>query len=189
MTRISLVVVIICMLHFDMNATSVNTKSILSDSLKQNKIVIPPNPKFAALMSLVMPGGGQLYNGRYWKLPIIYAAYGTAIYFIQFNSKETNKFKEAYLLSKEGKTPPGFPPGIQPEAYLNQYKYHRSNLELSYVSLGIIHLVQVLEAYVDAHLHTFDITDDLSVAPQLQLGLDVNQPLSFTPGVSMRLQF
>jgi len=120
----------------------------------------------ATIYSAVLPGLGQAYNKKYWKIPIIYAGFGVLTYFIVTNSKEHNKFKEAYVYVSNGDS-----------SYIdNDYvdKYTKEQLEtgmndyqrwrdLSYILTGLWYVLNVLDANVDANLFDYDISDDLSL--------------------------
>jgi hypothetical protein len=111
---------------------------------------------------LIIPGGGQFYNKRYWKLPIIWAADGAAGYYLYFNYSEYIGFKHAYQDMYDGKITE-YRNFTSQEALRNYRDYYRKNYETSMI-IGIgVHLLTVIEAYVDRHLMEFDISEDLSI--------------------------
>jgi len=133
-----------------------------ADSIK------PHSPKKAALYSAALPGLGQAYNKKYWKIPIIYAGFGTLVYFIDNNNTEYNKFKAAYSYVISEDT--GEPPNEYVERYesnsekLRKIKdFYRRNLELSYILSGALYILNILDATVDAHFFHFDVDKDLSL--------------------------
>ncbi len=134
------------------------------------KIMAPvyPNPERAAAMSFVVPGAGQFYNRRfaYIKVPIIYAGYAALIYGGEFNRKARNRFQTAYELKLQGL------PHVYsntrfdtPQRLRTARDGYDKNFQLSYIGIGILHLVQMLEAYTTAHLLNFDMDESLSLAP------------------------
>lgn len=136
------------------------------------------SPQKAVKLSLI-PGLGQAYNRKYWKIPIIYAGFGTIYYFKQANQKEYLKFREAYNYVSNGETYP-----IDNE-YVGKYDlptllsgrdYYRRNLEISYIFGGILYILNLIDATVDAHFYSYDIDDNLSMSiqpmlPEVQWGI------------------
>ncbi len=131
-----------------------------------------PNPKKAFWFSLAIPGGGQIYNKRYWKLPFVYAIIGGAGYGVYFNTTEYRKFRRAYENRVNGE-PDEFQGIITSlQTLKNITDSYRSSMELSYVFLIGGYLFTAAEALVDAHLKTFDVSEDLSfkVVPVFYFG-------------------
>jgi len=124
--------------------------------------------KKATIMSMCLPGLGQAYNKKYWKIPIIYAGFGTLIYFISKNGSEYRNFRTAYDIVATGDSANFNDPYVERyNANLNQLEegrnYYRRNLELSWIFTGLLYILQVVDASVDANLYTFDVSDDLSL--------------------------
>ncbi len=126
----------------------------------------PHSPNKAAIFSAVLPGLGQAYNKKYWKIPIVYAGFGLIAYFIISNTSEYKKYDEAYDYVIAGDTV-----GIDND-YVGQYdeqqlldgkKYHRRNMELSYIVGGLWYILNIVDASVDAHLFDYDVSEDLSI--------------------------
>ena len=115
------------------------------------------DPTRALMYALVLPGLGQAYNGKYWKMPIVWGALGTAAYAIVFN---TNGYKGAvadYIEIENDET----------KFYLDAWK---RNMELSYIAAILVYGLQILDAYVDANMSTWDVNENLSmrVSPSIQ---------------------
>ncbi|MBK8955605.1 MAG: hypothetical protein IPM34_08620 [Saprospiraceae bacterium] len=128
-------------------------------------VMFKGKPGKALTYSLLLPGAGQVYNKKYWKLPIVYAGLGSMIYFIQFNSKEFNRYDKAL---RERVDHPMDPQdefvGVLSVSGIDSYrKFYDRNLQLSYIGLGIVYLLTGIDAYVDAHLSEFDVSEDLSI--------------------------
>ena len=164
--------------------------SLSVDSLSQvsnNKVFIP-NPTKAVLYSAVFPGLGQIYNRKYWKLPLVYGAFTGCIYAITWNDKQYKGYKNAYvdftdgnagtaswknyenLVRYSGGTLTEEPEQWSASAYknfsdrLNTKKYYfRRYLELSYIISVGVYVLCMLDAYVDAQLFEFDINEELSL--------------------------
>lgn len=154
-----------------------------------------PSPKKAAYLSLAFPGLGQAYNKRYWKLPIVYAAYGGLIYGITFNTSEYRRYRDAYAAELAGEEHEFSNIPSADAATLKRFRDgNRKNMELTYIGLVILHLLQATEAFVDAHLISFDVSDDLSLdlnpsfeyqnvytGPTLGLGISLHPRNKKTP--------
>lgn len=121
------------------------------------------SPRKALFMSLVVPGMGQVYNRKYWKVPIIYGAGGFFGYYIGYNHHKYVQFRDAILNGTEGE--PALIEGRQyPWDQLdNGRDYFRRYRDLSVLGLGAIYLLNVIDAMIDAHFFTYDVSDDLSL--------------------------
>jgi hypothetical protein len=144
----------------------------------------PYSPKRATFFALIIPGGGQIYNRDYWKLPLVYGGLGAAVYTIRWNTLRYRDFLEPYLTSVDPNT--GSPTGkTQYEVYvrgkdevrtltLDQVKrgktYYRRYREYGFVILAAVYALTAVEANVAAHLKTFDISEDLSL--RMEPGLE-----------------
>lgn len=123
------------------------------------------NPKKAALYSAVLPGAGQLYNKQYWKIPVIYAAAGAAVYFIKFNNDKYQTYRKAYIASLQGK--PNEFSGVYSTASLKQLQDgYKRYLDMTVLFTAVGYTLQVLDALVFAHLKDFDISQDISLRMQ-----------------------
>jgi len=157
-----------------------DTLAIPSKDKELDKGIIPilfsGRPGKALGLSLLLPGAGQVYNRSAWKVPIVYAGLGTMAYFIYFNSTEFKRYDRAL---RERVDHPADPQdefvGILSDAGINSYrKYYDKNLQLSYIGLAFVYLLNGVEAFVDAHLKEFDISTDLSL--QIQESGDSGTP-------------
>lgn len=122
-----------------------------------------PSPARAAMLSATMPGLGQVYNRKYWKVPIIYAGFGTLLYFVDFNTTNYNKWRKAWLARIDGNpnTIDGFP--LHSTDVLERaMNFYRRNLEITYILAAALYLLNILDASVDAHLMNFDVGETLS---------------------------
>jgi hypothetical protein len=151
---------------------------------KDTSSFVKHSPKKATLLSAFLPGAGQAYNKKYWKMPIVYAAGGTAVYGIVFYTKQYNNFKSAYSerLITGNNTASYYNQFQTPtlKSYRDYYRYYR---DLSYIGLGAVYILQIIDATVDAHFFDFKITDDLSlnVQPSYQfVGAIPSSQLLFT---------
>ncbi len=126
-----------------------------------------PSPSKAAMLSATFPGLGQIYNGKYWKAPIIYAGFGTLAYFIDFNNREYRMWREAWIARIDGNpnTVDDFP-FHSADVLERAMNYYRRNLEITYILSVALYLLNILDASVDAHLMNFDVGEDLSLGMQ-----------------------
>lgn len=141
-----------------------------------NKKVFIPNPTKATWLALVIPGGGQIYNRKFWKLPIIYGGFAGCAYALTWNNKMYKDYMQAYKDAALGNwdansihdlLPPGYldrTPKTQITETLRKRKdTYRRYRDLSIFAFIGVYLISVIDAYVDAELSNFDITPDLSM--------------------------
>lgn len=141
-----------------------------------NKKVFIPNPTKATWLALVIPGGGQIYNRKFWKLPIIYGGFAGCAYALTWNNKMYKDYMQAYkdaaldnwdANSIHDLLPPGYldrTPKTQITETLRKRKdTYRRYRDLSIFAFIGVYLISVIDAYVDAELSNFDITPDLSM--------------------------
>lgn len=149
-----------------------------SDNPPKEKSSFKPNPRKAVLFAII-PGGGQIYNRSYWKVPIVYAATGGMLYLTIQNRKTYLEFKNAYIKELAGEPHPY--KGINPSVILNARNTSRKTYEQSYLFLSIVYLIQIAEAYVDAHLQDYDISEDISF--KLKPGFTIT-PYGLSPALT-----
>lgn len=139
-------------------------KKFLKDSLKNNN-AWKPDPKKATLWAL-LPGAGQSYNHKYWKMPIVYAGFGTITYLIIRYTNQFQNWNNAYLYVATGgeKGKHNHYADVYDETQLLSMKeFYQSNREWCYFAGIVLYIIQILDANVDAHLYDFNVTEDLSV--------------------------
>ena len=161
-----------------------------TDTLHNPKATNFKSPKTASILSAVLPGAGQVYNQKYWKVPVVYAALGTTVYFIDFNTKKYRTFRNEYVARLDGdaSTTPSAEYASLDDSQIETAKvYYKRMLDISYASLGIVYLLNIVDASVDAHLFTFDVSEDLSLnwQPNSTIGIDNH---TYT-GVKLSLTF
>lgn len=145
---------------------------IVIDSLTQQKPRFIPKPKRALMWSL-LPGGGQAYNRRWWKLPLVYGAFIGLGYAIDYNQNLYRDLRVAYLAALNNEDHKFTGTSIDsPNALRNLRDSYDKNTQTAYVGVLILYSLQAMEAYVDAHLRSFDVNDDLSF--KLKPAMDVN---------------
>lgn len=145
--------------------------------------------KKATTLSLICPGAGQIYNGSYWKAPIVIGGFASMVYVIDWNNRGYQRFRTAYNLrvdydnalkeynaatDKTGLTKPSPTDefrGRYTADYLKNLKNsYRRNRDLSIIITAGVYLFNVIDAHVDAHLKDYDISDNLSMDVQPHIG-------------------
>ena len=149
------------------------------------------SPHRATLYSFILPGLGQAYNKKYWKIPVIYAGFGAFFYFIKINDKEYKEYRKAYYHSiLDDGTPPvnEYEEKYDSDFLLKAKDYYRRNRDLTYILTGVWYLLNVVDAAVDAHLFTWNVDDDLTfkIQPAVYEGM-----IGFKPngGIRFTIQF
>lgn len=128
----------------------------------------PLTPSKAAFYSAIIPGLGQVYIGKPWKVPIVYAAIGASLYYYDLNNKEMNKYRTAYKRRKNGFFDDEFLETdipISTEQLLLGMDFHKNYRDISMILAAAAYMLNILDANVSAHLLQFNVNDDLSVAP------------------------
>ncbi|MCB9359879.1 MAG: hypothetical protein H6588_01135 [Flavobacteriales bacterium] len=153
-----------------------DSDTILIDSVKIRK----HSPTLATLLSTAVPGAGQVYNKKYWKVPIIYAGMGTSLYFAFSNHKNYKKYKDAYLarLDEDETTVDEFDGLLTDENLKTNMDAYRRNRDYSYIIAGLFYVMNIIDATVDAHLFTFPVNDNLTLNFEPSLQLTQNNQIS-----------
>jgi len=155
-----------------------------SDSVKTKKAHIH-SAKKAMLFSVVCPGLGQIYNQKYWKLPIIYVGLGTAAYFFVTNQQYYNTYNSALKIRDAGGKDPYY--NLYSAATLSdEVSYYRRNVDLCVIIAAGIYLLQIVDANVDGQLHGFNVSDDISLKfiPQFAPS-PISGSMCFQPGFTL----
>jgi hypothetical protein len=165
----------------------------------EKKRINPLAPSKAAFYSTILPGLGQAYNKRYWKIPIVIGAIGAGIYAYKYNDDLYDRFRTAFKRRKAGFTDdefydingsgivPGSPDLSDSALQDAQERYQRDRDLALFITLGL-YALNIIDANVDAHLKQFNVDDDL--------GLDIKPYLEYTPiygdpnyGVALTIKF
>ncbi len=155
---------------------------ILNDSLKNIEIYnIAIKPSKSAFYSAILPGLGQAYNKDYWKIPIVYGALGSGIYFYDFNNNKYQTYRTAYKLKKIGQESDY--PYLTLETLERAQKYHKKYRDLSILVTAGLYVLQIVEASVDAHIQYHNTDSDLSYGPTI-LKDPINGSMVIGTGVS-----
>jgi hypothetical protein len=155
---------------------------VLSQDMPLKSIKEPPKHSTtkAAVFSAVLPGLGQAYNKKYWKIPIIYAVFAVFGYFAMTYNKEFQTFKEAYIYIGGKYTQAQLKDGMD---------FYERNRDLNLILGGLWYILNIMEAYVDAHFFNYDISDDISmhISPSaVSIPASAFQP---APGIKISFKF
>jgi hypothetical protein len=175
--------------------------------------VFKPEPMRASMLAVAFPGLGQIYNRKYWKIPLVYAGFGGLIYSIRFNSTNYNLFMKAYqdftdlipatdsyrkIIKADISI---YDPVLAPKTYvpanakyyndalLRMVDYYKRYRDLSYIGIVGWYLVSILDANVDASLYNYDVSDNLDITLfPIQVPSPVGSSLAGL-GVGLRINF
>lgn len=134
------------------------------------------SPKKATILSAILPGAGQVYNKKWWKVPIVYLGLGASAYFFDVNQFNFNGYKELYIETED-------------DFYLVELERYRRWRDISAIAFVAVYGLQIIDANVDAHLFHFDVSDDLSFNWAPTPILSTHQAQKTTIGLAMRFQF
>jgi hypothetical protein len=158
----------------DLPATLLTTDSVVVVSPQNTWI---PDSGRATWLAVVFPGGGQIYNRKYWKLPIIYGGFAGCAYALNWNNNMYKDYSQAYLDLMDGDlstasymdfVAPGQVPDEGPNSsYAQRFKRKKDRFrryrDISIFAFIGVYLISIIDAYVDAELSNFDIGPDLSM--------------------------
>lgn len=172
----------------------ITSTDLKADSLKETKPKLQTkpvyhSPKKSALMSTIIPGLGQVYNKKYWKVPIIYAGLIGLGYSINANQSKYISYREAYKYRIDGDslTIDNYPKYSEENLNTLQQYYHRFR-NLSVIGATLLYVMNIVDASVDAHMFTFDVGDDLSFHIQPTF-LNIANAKNYTTGLSLNITF
>jgi hypothetical protein len=140
-----------------------NSKAQEQDTTTIRANTLKHNPRKAVFYSMIVPGLGQVYNHKYWKVPIIYGAGGAFAYFVNFNQVKYKKFRDAYVNGSPNQQ-------VLIDGQYYNYDilprgrdYYRRYRDLSVLGFGAIYLLNIIDAMVDAHFYFYDVGNDLTM--------------------------
>jgi hypothetical protein len=173
---------ILCVLAFAnlAQAQRNNDKPYVSDTTHWSK------PKKATYLALV-PGLGQIYNKKYWKLPIVYGGFAALIYSVSFYQNEYDLVRQAVLDKNAGR--PISDPTLEPLDIANLVSlrdFYRESRDLSWIGIGGLYALQIIDASVDAHLQEFDVSENLTLKWQPDYRVQAGRAFV---GATLKLEF
>lgn len=149
--------------------SQVNSETILvsKDTLKSQEIN-PLAPAKAAFYSAILPGLGQAYNKKYWKIPIVYGAMGASLYYYSWNNKKYHEFRDAYKNRLAGNTDDKYE-YLDDSRLITAQRFYQRNRDISILLTAAFYVLNIIDANVDAHLLQFNVNDNLTLNPNLEL--------------------
>lgn len=158
----------------EIDTTTINNSTILD--------MFYGNPGKAAFYGLIVPGGGQIYNKKWWKLPIVYALEGALAFYIYDSTVSYRGYQDAYrnkLRGEGNEKDQMFNNVTDLNILLTRRNKYRQQREYAWVFFIGGHLITIFEAFIDRHLMEFDVSDDLSFNP-IPTGLGLVSGITYT---------
>lgn len=171
------------LLVFAVCSTHAQTGDVLraTDTVKAPSIN-PLAPSKAAFYSAILPGLGQAYNKKYWKIPIVYGAIGTSMYFYFDNNKKYHQYRDAYKRRLAGYNDDAYQ-YLDNQRLIEAQRFYQRNRDLSLLVTAAFYVLNIVDANVDAHLMQFNVSDKLTLSP------DVYQnQIDYKPNLGLTLQ-
>ncbi|WP_345890713.1 DUF5683 domain-containing protein [Croceivirga thetidis] len=139
---------------------------VIQDGQLEKKEINPLAPAKAAFLSAILPGMGQVYNKRYWKVPLVWGAMGAAIYGYSINNTQYNRVRDAFKKRQAG-LPEEFSDGIVPDLSTDalqdsQERFQRDRDLMLLLTIGA-YALNIIDANVDAHLKQYNVDDRLGI--------------------------
>jgi len=159
---------------------------ILRDSLKK---AINRDANRASLMSALLPGLGQVYNRKYWKVPIIYAAIGGIGYFARGLNNEYQDYHNELLYRYANNQQVNTFPEYTTDNLISLKNQAKKYRDMCFIGMGIFYVLNIIDANVDAHLKKFDVSDDLSLSIAPKTFYCFQDPGHAGAGISLALHF
>ena len=153
----------------DSTSISIDKELILIDQeVLTNKEIDPLRPSKAAFLSAILPGLGQAYNKKYWKVPLVWGGIGAGIYFYVRNDEQFDRYRGAYKRRLAGFKDDEFYNVISDDGLIRAQEQFRRNKEVSLLVTIGIYALNIIDANVDAHLLQFNVDENLSLSPHYQ---------------------
>lgn len=144
------------------------------------------SPSRAAFYSAILPGLGQAYNKKYWKIPIAVGGIAAGIYFYKSNDKKYQLYRDAYKQRLAGDFSDEFYPRVTNDGLIRAQRTLRQNKELSLLITVGIYALNIIDANVDAHLLQYNMDENLSLKPHFQYNEQEN---SSDLGLTLNFKF
>ena len=140
---------------------------VITDTITQKRPKIDPlAPSTAAFYSAILPGLGQAYNKKYWKIPIVYGAIGTSLFFYFDQNSELNRTRDAFRRRLAGLDDEF--PNISTEGLERAQTQFRRNRDVSLLVAFALYALNILDANIDAHLLSFNVDENLALQPNFE---------------------
>jgi hypothetical protein len=161
---------------------------ITGDTIAINSYASRYDPQKALLYSAVLPGLGQAYNKKYWKIPIAYAGFIGIGYGIKWNNDIYQELKRGlYYILETGETTGPLPYELTEAQYRTNITNFRRNRDFMYLLFGAMYVLQIVDAHVDAHLKEFDVNPNLQV--RIRPSMTSDPLIGNQTGLSLTIRF
>ncbi|MFD1063488.1 DUF5683 domain-containing protein [Winogradskyella litorisediminis] len=145
----------------------------IEQALTKQREIDPLRPSKAAFYSAILPGLGQAYNKKYWKIPIVIGAITTGIVVYDFNNDQYNRYRDAFKRRLAGFTDDEFygtgaTPAISDDGLIRAQRQFRRNRDIAMLITAGIYILNIIDANVDAHLLQFNVDENLAMRPHFQ---------------------
>lgn len=147
------------------------------------KEIDPLTPAKAAFYSAILPGLGQAYNKKYWKIPLVYGAIGTSLYFYIDNNKKYHDYRDAYKRRLEGYDDDDYK-FLDDSRLIAGQKFYQRNRDLSALFVVAFYVLNIIDANVDAALIQFNVNERLSMRPEVY-----PNDVTFRPNVGLTFNY
>lgn len=188
--KVSFRILCFCLLVFVVNARAQKGVALPADSTtpqKKTNLEIYAGPRKATLMSALLPGLGQIYNGKYWKVPIVYAALGGAVYVFKTNNDQYNFYRNNLLRLVKDTSLKSIGGYSQSQLQTEKFRYKKYR-DFAVIGILGVYMLNIIDANVDAHLKTFDVSDDLSLSWEPFFNTSLFGMGDFSGGIRLTLQ-
>jgi len=149
------------------------------------KEIDPLRPTKASFYSALLPGLGQAYNKKYWKIPIVYGAIGTSFYFYINNNEKYHSYRDAYKRRLQGFNDDQYQ-YLDDSRLIQAQRFYQRNRDLSLLVTVAFYVLNIVDANIDAHLAQFNVNDKLSFQPEFYPN-EINYKLNM--GISLNYKF
>ncbi|MCD9575372.1 DUF5683 domain-containing protein [Flavobacterium soyae] len=171
----------------------IGTVSLFAQAKKDTVLVVkdttalieidPLTPAKAAFYSAILPGLGQVYNKKYWKVPLVYGAIGTSLYFYIDNNKKYHDYRDAYKRRLEGYNDDKYQ-YLDESRLIAGQKFYQRNRDLSALFVVGFYVLNIIDANVDAALIQFNVNERLSLRPEIYPA-----DVTFKPNVGLTFNY
>jgi len=158
------------------------TVLVVKDTSKLQEID-PLTPAKAAFYSAILPGLGQAYNKKYWKIPLVYGAIGTSLYFYIDNNNKYRDYRNAYKRRLEGYNDDKYQ-FLDESRLVAGQKFYQRNRDLSALFVVAFYALNIIDANVDAALIQFNVNERLSMRPEVY-----PNDITFRPNVGLTFNY
>ncbi len=193
-TLLQLLLILNCREVFSLQDTIV----VNNDTPEESESRFNPDPYKAAMYSAVLPGMGQIYNRKYWKVPIVYGGFYALTWYALFTHDEYVRYRNAFQFRIDGNpdTVDEFAGDLRyTDDIITRFQdYYRRQRDLTFIFMALFYALNIVDATVDAHLFGFDVGEDLGmkIGPAFQgdgRSFLRSQPGQTFPGIRLRVNF